>query len=105
MFFAFNITKSPTLMLGCSVAFGRNISSSIPVSSLEFVSLVDVCPASSVHTLSPRGYELPFLSSIPSLSESRSSRRRGSFCVRWLLSYFKRVQLTGIVGAPRSDHN
>jgi len=98
----------PSRRPGCwivSSLFCPHISSSIPVYSLAFVSLVDVCPASSEHTLSPWGYELLFLSSIPFVGESRSWRRMASFCVRWLVGYYRCVRLTAIVGTSRSDRN
>jgi len=73
--------------------------------SLRFVSPIGVCPASSEYTLSPRGYELPFLSSTPSVGESRSWRRMQSISVRWLPSYYRHVRLTAIAGTSRSDPN
>jgi len=72
---------------------------------LGIVSLVDVCLASSEHTLSPRGCELLFLSSTWSVDESRNWRRMESFCVPLLLSYYRRVRLTVIVGTSCSDRS
>jgi len=82
---------------------GRNNSSLILVYFLGFVSVVDVCPASRENRLSPRGYELLSLSSTPSGGESPSWRSMGSSCVRWLLSYYRHVRLTTIVGTNRAD--
>ena len=62
--------------------FAYNIFSLIPVYFLGFVSPVNVCPASSQHTLSPRFYELFFLSSTPFVGENCSWRRMGASCVR-----------------------
>ena len=86
--------------------FGRNTSSSIPVFSLGFVSPVDVCPASSEHTLSPRGYELLFLSTTASVGENRSWRRMDSFYAPFLLlGYYTHVLLTATVCTSRSDRS
>jgi len=69
---------------------------------LGFVSLVDVCPASSEHPLSPRGYELLSLSSTLSIGENSGWQRMRSFYARLLLSYCMHVWLTAIVGTSHS---
>jgi len=104
----FSHSTLPSRRLRCWVVlslWGRNISSSIPVYFLRFVSLADVCPSSSEHTLSPQGYELLPPSSTPSVGENHSWRRMGSFYVRLLLNYCRRIRLAATVGTNRLDRN
>jgi len=86
-------------------ACGCNISSSIPPYSLTSVMLVVVCPASSEHTSSPGGFELPILASTLFVGESHSWQRNRLSCALWLPNCCMDVLLMAIVDTSRSDRS
>jgi len=84
---------------------GANIASSILACFPAFVSLVDVCPASTKHPLSLPRYELLSLSSTQAEGEKCSWRRIVSCCEPWSPSYYTHVRRTAKVGISRPDRS